>query len=128
MRALLGAIAIICGMLGGWRVFAKYGQFVVADLDNEGQPICIRGRIIHPFGPKELQFYFRAIDVSKEWGWYSNSVSAFADRSCLCLYEVRIEHRLPTADYSLELSEHDLYGEETDVSDETVIHGKIKRR
>ena len=85
LRALLGVAAVICLFLGGWHLLITYGEFIEVGPIELHRKTTIRGRLVRLLGPPELPY---CIEINRE----SDSdlyVFSEADRSWLCIYEIR---------------------------------------
>jgi hypothetical protein len=77
--------AIACLLLGGWYLFATYGQYVVARKGaSRNSPILIKGRLVSLWGPPQISysvvvedsfgviatFSGAACSANRKWLWY----------------------------------------------------------
>lgn len=88
LRGLIGFVAIVCVLLGGWHLLDTYGTHVDAGVTRIGAPIRINGTYFCPFGPRDCGLvvgYARDDD--------DGSIEKYlrARRSWLCFYSVEYE-------------------------------------
>ena len=100
LRGFLGVAVAVCLVLGGWKLFRSFQQYVAVTRDRETDLVRVEGQIVRFLGPPEIQFdaFLTVVGRNGHVGMKTGSLTA--ERRWFCVYPLAVETDLPGSDFA----------------------------
>ena len=100
LRGLLGVAVAVCLVLGGWKLFRSFQQYITVTRDPSTDLVRVEGQIIRFLGPPEIQ-YDACLGVVRHDGHAGAKVGSWiSERRWLCVYPIAVETDVLASEFS----------------------------